>query len=139
MSGREGENLPHQPQQVFRLTGEHNGARGVVAIVQGPDTDGIPGGDELLFFSVIEDAGVFRVQHVEHFHAIFPIKGQQHFAVAVAPEGVGILQLLTEFLEAVDFAVAHHGTGAQGKGLHSFRVQTHNGQTVKAQNALTNL
>ena len=139
VAGREGENLLHQFHKILRLTGKHDGTGAVIAIVQRPDADGVSGGDELLLFSVIKDAGKFRVQHTEHLHTVALIHGQQHLAVAVTDEGIVIGQFRFDFLKAVDFTVAHNKASVSFKRLHSLRVQTHNGQAVESQNTLTHI
>jgi hypothetical protein len=68
-----GHNLVRQTQQVFGLAGKNDGPGAVIAVVQGPDADGVPGGDELPHLPVVEDAGKLRVQHGEHFYAILPV------------------------------------------------------------------
>ena len=131
MPGREGENPIHKPQQVLGLTGKHNGALNVIAIVQRTDTDGVPGGKELLLLPVIEDAGKFRVQHGEHPGAVFLIERQENLAVGIADEGVVFGKLPAEFFKPVDLTVADDPVPVQRERLHSFRVEAHNGKTVK--------
>ena len=48
VSRREGADPLTQPHQVFRFAGKDDGAGAVIAVVQGPDADGIPGGDEII-------------------------------------------------------------------------------------------
>ena len=139
MAGREGKDLLHKAHQVFGFAGKYNRPGLVIAIVKRTDANGIPSRDELLLFSVIQDAGVFGIQHREHLHAVLKIQGKQDLTVAVTVEGVFSTQLRAEFFEAIDFAVADNGAGIQGKGLHAFRVQTHDGKTVKTKNALTHI
>ena len=135
VAGREGQNSFAQAHQVLCLAGEQNGAVGIVAVVQRADADGIPGGNQLL--AVIEDHGEFRVQLPEHLHPLLLIQGQQNLAVGIAPEGIALgHQCFLDGPEAVDFAVAHHGSIPPDKGLHACLRQTHNGQPVKAQKAL---
>ena len=115
----EGQDLLTQAQQVFGLAGEEDGPRRVVAVIQGPYAEGVPGGDELVPLPVVEDQGELRVQLPEHGRALFPVKGQQHLAVAAAVKGVALrFQLLPELLKAVDLPVAHQGVLPQPEGLH---------------------
>ena len=137
---REGAYLPHQAHQVLGLAGEDDYTLGVVAVVQRPDADGVPGGQELPPLPVVEDAGEFRVQHLEHPRAVLLIKGQEDFAVAAAAEGVALfLQLGPHGLKAVQLAVAHREAAPQLEGLHAGGIQPHNGQAVKAQQALAHI
>ena len=137
MSRREGQDLFAQPHQVFGLAGKEDLSVAVIAIVQGTNTDGIPGGNQLAGLSVIEDHGKFRVQPGEHFRAELLIQGKQDFTVGVTDEGIAVCdQRLFQAAEAVDLAVAHNGPFAPDKGLHSPLVQPHNGQPVKAEEAV---
>ena len=73
VSRREGQDPVAQAHQVLGLAGKDGRAVPVVAIVQRPDADGVPGGNELL--AVIQDQGKFRVQVLEHLHALLLIQG----------------------------------------------------------------
>ena len=135
--GREGHDLGAQPHQVLGLAGENDLPVPIIAIVQRPDADGVPGGDEGL--AVKEDHGKFRVQLPEHLHAHFGVQRQQNFAVRAAVEDIALLlQTFPDSPEAVDFAVAHQGHIPPDKGLHSHFVQAHDGQPVEAQKASGN-
>ena len=70
MSRWERQDLFCQVDQVLRLAGKDDGSVVIIAIIQRPDTDGIPGGDKLIFFRVIENAGKFRIQHRKHIYAV---------------------------------------------------------------------
>ena len=135
--GREGKNLFHKPHQVFRLTGKHNGSGFVIAIVKRADTDGVTCRDELLFFAIVKNAGVFGIQHGEHLYAILKVQRKQDLTVTVTAKRVFTTQFPAEFFKAIDFTVTDNGAGIQSKGLHSFRMQAHNRQAVEAENTLT--
>lgn len=132
--GREGHDLGAQPHQVLGLAGEDDLPVPIIAIVQRPDADGIPGGDEGL--AVKEDHGKLCVQLPEHLHAHFGVQRQQNFAVRAAVEDIALLlQTFPDSPEAVNFAVADHGGVFPDKGLHTHFGQPHNSQPVKAQEA----
>ena len=130
----EGKDLAAQTHQVFRLAGEHDGAGAVVAVVQGADADGVPGGHQGAGGAVVEHQSELRVQPGEHLQTVLPPQGQQDFAVAAAAEGVALfLQLPLQGPEAVELAVAHHIVAVQLEGLHARLGQPHDGQTVEAE------
>ena len=136
MSRREGADLPAQPHQVLRLAGKDDGAGAIIAVVQGPDADGVPGGDEIVLFGVVDDEGELCVQLGEHVQAVLFVQGQQDLAVAAALELVAFFrQLPLQGAEAVDLAVADHVAAVQRKGLHARLCQAHDGQPVEAQPA----
>ena len=140
VSRREGQDLIRQAQQVLGLAGKEDGPLTVVPVVEGPDADGVPGGDELSCLPVIEDTGELRVQHGEHICAMLPVQGQEDLTVRAAAEGVPLfLQRLLPPLKAVDLAVAHGPAPLQPEGLHPLRGQAHDGQAVEAQQALPRL
>ena len=132
-AGREGEDGLAQAHQVLGLAGEGHAAVGKHSIVQRADADGIARGHEGLALRVVDDECKFRVQRLEHLQAVFPVQGQQDFAVGFALEAVLRLQALAHRAEAVELAVADHVAAVQLKGLHAARVQTHDGQPVEAQ------
>ena len=138
VSGREGHDLAHQPHQVLGFAGKDDDAMGVVAIVQGTNADGVTGGDVALGVSIVEDQGKLRIQTAEHICAVLLIHGQQNLTVGLADEGVfaRLHQLLFQAGEAINFAVADHIAAVQLEGLHPFRMQTHDGQTVETQQPL---
>ena len=70
MSRWERQDLFCQVDQVLRLAGKDDGSVVIIAIVQGANTDRIPGGNKLIFFRVIENAGKFRIQHRKHIYAV---------------------------------------------------------------------
>ena len=133
---REGQDLAAKAHQVLGLAGKDDDALFVVAIVQGTDADGVPGGDKLPGLSIVKDAGELRVQHGEQGRAILPVEGQQDFAVAAALEGVALFfQGGPHGLKAVQLPVAHRIAAVQLKGLHPRRGQPHDGQPVEGQYA----
>ena len=133
---REGADLLAQPHQVLRLAGKDDGAVPVIAVVQGPDADGVPGGDEVVLLGVVNDEGKLRVQLGEHVQTVLLVQGQQDLAVAAALELIAFLrQLPLQGAEAVDLAVADHVVAVQLKGLHARLCQSHDGQPVEAQPA----
>ena len=73
MAGRKGENCFAQARQVLRLAGEGPFPVLQPAVVQRPDPDRVPGGDDLVLFPVIEDQGKLRVEGLEHLDAVFMI------------------------------------------------------------------
>ena len=140
VSRRERPDLFHQTQQVFGFAGKENIPTAVMAVVQGADADGVPGGDVLSLGSVVEDQGKLCVQHPEHIQTVELIQGQQNLAVRVADKGVALLfQLPAHGPEAVDLPVAHQGIFPPGEGLHPLGLQAHDGQAVKAHPALAGL
>ena len=134
MSRGKGHDLCAQAYQIFGLAGENNLAVFIVAVVQRPDADRIPGSHK--GFAVKENHGELRVQIPEHFGALLLIKGQQDLAVRVTVEDMALLlQTFPDSPEAVNFAVADHGGVFPDKGLHTHFGQPHNSQPVKAQEA----
>ena len=126
MSRWERQDLFCQVDQVLRLAGKDDGSVVIIAIIQRPDTDGIPGGDKLIFFRVIENAGKFRIQHRKHIYAVLFIERQQHLTIGVADKGMLTFQFLSELLKTIDFTVAYQCVSVKLKGLHSLWVQSHN-------------
>ena len=130
---REGQDSVRQPPQVFRLAGKEDLAAGAVAVVQGPDADGVPGGDEAVCARVIEDEGEFRVQLTEHPHAVLPPQGQEQLTVGPAGEHVPLgFQLSFQGAEPIELPVADHGATVRGgEGLHPRGVDAHDRQAVE--------
>ena len=130
---RKGHDPVRQAQQTLGLAGEEDAAGGAVAVVQGPDADGVPGGHEAAGGGVVEDEGELRVQLVKHVLSVLTPQGQQQLAVGAAGEGIALrLQLPFHLTKAVELAVADHGAAVRGgKGLHPLRVQAHDGQPVE--------
>ena len=139
VSGREGKDCIAHTDQVFRLAGKSHAASPDFTVIEGTDTDGIPGGDQFLLFVIPEDQGKLRVQGFEHFHTVFPIKGKQDLTVAFAFNIVGFHEAGPQGTEAVKLAVADHVVIIQPERLHTFLVQAHDGQTVKTENAAGNI
>ena len=137
MAGREGHDLVCQPHQTLGLAGKENHTGLVIAVVQRPDADGVTGRHKAAGLGVEKNQGKLSVQHGEHIHAVLLVEGQQHLAVGFADKVMGLAQLRLELVKAVDFPVADHIAAVQLKGLHPFRVQAHDGQPVKAQQAFT--
>ena len=137
MPGRKGQNPRGDSHQVFGLTGKNNGAIGIIAVIQRSDTDGVPGRDVGAGPGIIQNAGKLRIQHGKHIRSILLIQRQKHLAVRLTDKGILPFQLPAELLKPIDFPVAHHHISVQDKRLHSFRVQAHDGQTVKTKKALT--
>ena len=107
-------------------------------VIEGPDADGVPGGDELPRRAVIDDAGKLRVQHGKHSRAILPVQGEQDLAVGPASERIAFpFQYLPEPLKAIYLAVAHTVAALPLKGLHPLRGEAHDGQPVEAQQAVS--
>ena len=94
MPRREGADLLAQADEVFGLAGEDDAAVIQVAVEQGADADGVPGGDEGVRLVVVDDHGELGVQLGEHVQAILPVQGQDDLAVAAALEFVALLRQL---------------------------------------------
>ena len=136
MSGREGHDFAADPNKVFCFAGKNDRALFVVSVIEWPDADGIAGGNKLLFLRIVQDQGKFSIQHPEHFYAVLFVEGQQDLTVRIALELVAFLfEFAFQLLKAVDLSVAYHEASVQFKRLHSFRMQAHNGQPMKAQQA----
>ena len=131
-------NMFHDSHQVLWLTGKDGGSAAVMPVIEGPDADGVPCGDELPRSAVIDDAGKLRVQHGKHSRAILPVQGEQDLAVGPASERIAFLfQHLPEPLKAIDLAVAHTAAALPLKGLHPLGGEAHDGQPVEAQQAVS--
>ena len=136
MPRREGADLLTKTRQVLGLAGEDDSPRPVVTVEQGPDADGVSGGDEGISFPVVDNQSELRVQPGEHLQAVLPVERQQNLAVAAALEGVALLlELPLQGPEAVNLAVAHQAVRPQPEGLHALRRQAHDGQPVEAEPA----
>ena len=136
MSGREGEYLPAETHQVLGLAGEDDGAFPVVAVEQGTDADGIPGGDELPLLSVVDHHGELRVQLGEHVQPVFPVEGKDDLAVRAALKLIPVvLQLFFQGAEQVELSVADAHVLPQMEGLHALLMEAHDGKPVEAEAA----
>ena len=133
VTGREGEDFPADAHQVFGFAGEDQRTVVQRAVVEGPDADGVPGGDEGVGFVIVQHQGKFGVQHGEHIETEFPVHGQQNFTVGIAAEGVLVGEGRFHPAESVQLAVAHHVVAVQLKGLHPLVGKPHDGQPVEAQ------
>ena len=137
---REGKDLGAKAHQVFGLAGKNIFAAFQLAVIQGPNANGVTGGDQLVLLGIIQDQRKLGVQHFKHIHAVLLIQRQQDLAVGFALEGIALgLQLGLLPAEAVKLAVAHHGVAVQGKGLHPAFRKPHNGQPMKAQKTVGHL
>ena len=136
---REGQDRLAQAHQHLGLAGKNHGAVCQRAVIQRADADGIPGGNELAGFPIVQDQGELCVQHLEHFQTIFFVQGQQNLAVGIALKCVLFFQPFFQRPETVQLAVADHAASIPFKGLHARLVQAHNGQPVEAQIAAGDL
>ena len=83
MSGREGNNLITEPNQVFRLTGKYQGTVVQLAIEQRANADRIPCSNQRILFAVIENHGKLSIQLGKHLQPVFVIKRKDNFTVGV--------------------------------------------------------
>ena len=133
---REGADLAAKPHKVLGLAGKYDAAIVQIAVKQGADTNGVPGGNKGIPLVVINNHGKLGVQFGEHIEAVLPVQRQNDLAVAAALECVALFrQLPLQGAEAVQLAVAHHHVAVQLKGLHTSLGQAHDGQPVEAQPA----
>ena len=120
--------------QVLQLAGKGDLVAGLgVAIEQGPDADGVPGGDQPVLAGIVEDEGELGVHVAEHIQPVLVVQGQQDLAVAARLELVP--RPLEDGLfkpEAVQLPVADHAVRPAGKGLHPLRRQPHDGKPAEA-------
>ena len=106
--------------KVFRLAGKQDRAGGIVSVIEGPNTDGIPGCNILSGPPVKYDAGEFRIKHGEHFYTVLKIQGKNDLAVAVRLKGIAFSpENIPHFFKSIEFAVAHDITPVKLKGLHA--------------------
>ena len=134
MTGRKGEDPLTKPDKVLRFAGKGEAAVGETAVIERPDADGIPGCDELVSFTVIENQGELRIQHPEHLQPVFPVERQEQLAVGIALKHVALcfqLQLLLP--PAVELTVTDDLVLPQGEGLHPFIVQAHDRETMETE------
>ena len=133
MSGREGEDVGHQPFQVLRLASEQDVSVCIVPVKEGADADGVPCGNPFVCGAVVDDKGKFRVKGCEHPGSHLFIEEQQDFAVAVALKVPAFLDEVFLYpAEPVDFPVADKEVPVQGKGLHAGFGQPHDGQALES-------
>ena len=139
MAGREGQDGVTHADEVFRLAGEGDTASPDFSVIEGTNADGIPGGNQLLLFSVPKNQGEFRIQGLKHFHAVFPVEGKQDFTVAFAFDIVGFHEPGPQGTETVQLTVADHIVVIQPEGLHAFFMEAHDGQTVETEETAGNI
>ena len=138
MPRREGYDLSDQAHQTLGLAGEDDNSLGVIAIVERADANRVPGGNEPSRLPIVENAGELGVQHGKHVHSVLPVHGQQDLAIRAALEGIALgRQSCPQPPKAVYLAVADAAATVQREGLHPLGVEAHNGQPVKAQQALS--
>ena len=102
MSRGEGADLLAQAHQVLSLTGKDDAPVVQMPVKQGPNADGIPGGDEAVGFVVVDDHGKFCVQPPEHIQPVLLVQRQNQLAVGLAAEGKApLLHLPLQRPEAV--------------------------------------
>ena len=77
VSRREREDLLTQAHQLLGLAGEENAAVRIAAIEEGPDANGVPGGNVFVRLPIVEDQGELRVQPGKHVQPVLPVHGQQ--------------------------------------------------------------
>ena len=133
LSGREGTDLPRrEPDEVFRLAREEDGAVFEIAVVQRADADGVARGDIFVLFPVVEHERELGVEHGKHLQPVFAVEGEKDLAVAVRREGIPqFLEVPLYGAEAVQLAVAHDFVFAHRKGLHPRGVQPHDSEAVE--------
>ena len=105
-SRREGHDLFAKPHQVFGLACHYHDVFIIISVVERTYSYRIPGCDVFVSLCVVNDAGKFRVQHGEHICAVFFIKREENFTVAVAFKGIFRCKLRAKFFKAIDLAVA---------------------------------
>ena len=132
----EGQDLIHEPDEVFRFACEGDLAALLIAVEEGTDADGVACRDEILGLVVIDQKGVFRVEHREHIRAVLRVKGEQDLGIAVAREDIALFdERLFQGAEAIDFTVTDHLFASEGERLHPFRMKPHDGKAVEADDA----
>lgn len=75
VSRREREDLLTQAHQLLGLAGEENAAVRTAAIEEGPDANGVPGGNVFVRLPIVEDQGELRVQPGKHVQPVLPVHG----------------------------------------------------------------
>ena len=134
VAGREGKNPLTEAEKVLRFTGEGDAAVGKITVIERADPDGVPGGDEPVVFSIVENQGKLGVQKTEHVQTVLTIEGQEQLTVGSALKPVAQrFKLPSLFPPAVELAVADDLVLPQRKRLHPFIVQAHDGQPVKTE------
>ena len=133
VSRREGADLLTQSHQVLRLAGKDHGSVRHGPVEQGPDADGIPGGDEGLLLRVVDQHGKLRVQFGEHLQSVLVVQGQDDLTVGSALKGVILFQFRLQRTEEIQFSVAYAHVPVHVEGLHPLLRQAHDGQTVETQ------
>ena len=105
-----------------------------VAVEQRADADGVAGGDQKLFATVVQNHRELGVKVLEHIEAVLVVQRQDDLAVGVGVKVVALgLQLGLDGAEAIQLAVAGDTICAAEEGLHALRRQTHDGKAAKAQ------
>ena len=133
-SGREGHNVFGNRHQRCRRRSEADPVVLCIAVEEGTDPDRVAGSDPGAFLRVIDHHRIFRIELRKHPGTELFIERQNNFTVTVRTEGVMVLFLesLLDGTEAIQLAVAYGGRAASYKRLHSFFVESHNGQAAEA-------
>ena len=85
-------------------------------------------------FSIVQHAGIFRIQVGKHLAAVFLVQRKKNFAVRSAVEGMApLLQFCAKTAESVNFAIADGPAAVVFKGLHPLGAEPHNGKPRKSQ------
>ena len=136
-AGREGQDGFRKAHQVLGFAGVDQRAVGEAAVVQRADADRIPGGDQHVFFGIVQDQRELRVEVFEHVQPLFAVERQKKLAVGLALKLIPPGKRLLDWAEAVQFAVAYHHVAVQRERLHAGFRQAHDGQAVEAKPALS--
>ncbi len=126
--------------EIFRFRSKDDNAFIIVTVIKRANTDRISRRDILPRFPVVDNAGEFRVQHFEKFHAVLAVKRQKYFAVAVAFKYVPLFyKVVFQFLKTVYLAVHYSVVSVESERLHTVFGQSHYRQTVKAEDSVSDL
>ena len=127
MSRRERHYFLGKTYKVFRLACKQNISLFVIAVIQWTNSYRVTCGDILARFTVINNAGKFRIKFSEHIRTVFKIHWQKNLAVAIRLKDVALLpEWLTLLFKSVKLAITHDVTSVKCKWLHTRWRQPHN-------------
>ena len=134
MSGRKGKDLSFADRyEVFRFARKGYAALFAIAVIERANAYGVACGYVFFLVSVVNDAGKFRVEPLEHLGAVKLVHREYYLAIAPRNKAMALaFENLLFLAEAVQLAVADDEIVFETERLHTVLVKPHDCESMKS-------